>query len=150
MADVRQIASVSANIEATTAAAGQREIAAVFANVDATTATAGRREIAAVFVYVEEVTPLTSPLHLYGVQFVDDDGNPTSVMGKALAGDRSAWDTDDYADLHAKDISDNVPIYHLPTEQRSPGDIPYWDGDKWTNISLLEFITTVLTDEGLI
>ena len=131
MANVRQIAAVSAYVDAEVAAADQREVAAVSAYIDALVATSNRREIAAVSVYICEVEPVPSALTCYGVAFQDEDGNTTTVDITAAPGDRSAWDVDDHADLHAKDISDALPVYHLPTADRTPNDITYWDGGKW-------------------
>lgn len=50
--------------------------------------------------------------------------------GTPLHGDRSAWDTTDHADEHARDIDENSMKRHLP----APGNIGnsiYDDGSKW-------------------
>jgi len=51
----------------------------------------------------------SAALNLHGVQ------TTPSSSDTALAGDRSAWDTGSAAALHARDISEDVPRYHLPT-----------------------------------
>lgn len=49
-----------------------------------------------------------------------------------LRGDRSAWDATDYPGLHASDLDEYLPKYHLPFTSGS-GKMPYYDGDKWVS-----------------
>jgi len=57
-------------------------------------------------------------------------GEPATDEEIPMEGDRSAWDVDNYASLHSKDIDDNEPIYHIGPGSNA-NDVPYWDGDKW-------------------
>jgi len=131
MADTRQVAHESAYIDAVLAAANTRYVAHESAYIDAQIAAADTRYIAHLSAYICEVTPPPSALITYGVAFTDEDGNATTVAGTPVSGDRAAWDVYDYSELHAKDLSDNVPHVHLPTSGRELNSLAYWDGDKW-------------------
>lgn len=48
-----------------------------------------------------------------------------------LRSDRSAHNDVAYPELHAKDLDDGTPIHHLP-DATDVGDMPVWDGTKWT------------------
>jgi hypothetical protein len=56
--------------------------------------------------------------------------------GEPMPGDRGAWDTVDYASLHARDIQDAAPTVHNPTDG-NVGDAPVWDGDKYVATDVL-------------
>jgi hypothetical protein len=60
------------------------------------------------------------------------------VVGEPTWGDRSAWDVSFYADRHARDIDDDVFIYHLPAGATS-GEVPVWDGDEWITSRVIVF-----------
>lgn len=68
------------------------------------------------------------------VSRVDGDGDQEGIPGRS---DRSAWDINDYADRHAKDIFDDFLIHHVPKPNPSiggPGLAPAVaknDGSEW-------------------
>lgn len=71
-------------------------------------------------------------LSIYAAQYETVSGSGTI---QALRGDRSAWDTDNYPILHAKDIDDGTPEYHV-TPGTAIGQGPVWDGDEWIPIDI--------------
>jgi hypothetical protein len=50
-----------------------------------------------------------------------------------LRGDRSAWDTIGYSHLHARDIENGQPLFHLPGGAQAD-QVPQWDGNKWVAV----------------
>lgn len=50
-----------------------------------------------------------------------------------LRSDRSAWDTVNYPDLHAKDIEDNASTSHLPTP--TSGKVLVGNGTTWEPVT---------------
>ena len=50
---------------------------------------------------------------------------------KAMRGDRSAFDVENYPEKHASDIDDGASLYHLPAPG-TVGNIPIDDGTHWT------------------
>ncbi len=65
-------------------------------------------------------------IHVYGVQHPLSAGEE-----ELLPGDRGAWNTDDFAELHAKDIRDGAPKRHTPKPGQAD-DVIVDDGNKWT------------------
>lgn len=50
-----------------------------------------------------------------------------------LKGDRSAFDTVNYPDLHGADIAASTPTVHNPAGSTA-GQVPRWDGSKWVAV----------------
>ena len=65
--------------------------------------------------------------------------------GTPLHGDRSAWNTTDHADEHARDINDSAYKHHVPAAA-SDGNFAVDDGTKW----VLESGATARTSLGLV
>jgi hypothetical protein len=56
---------------------------------------------------------------------------------KAMRGDRSAFDVENYPEKHASDIDDGAALYHLPAPG-TVGNIPIDDGTNWTPRKLVD------------
>lgn len=56
---------------------------------------------------------------------------------KAMRGDRSAYDVDNYPEKHASDINAGNYLYHLPAPGTA-GNIPIDDGDEWVPRKLVD------------
>ena len=65
--------------------------------------------------------------------------------GTALHGDRSAWNTTDYADEHARDINDAALLRHLPAPATA-NEIITSDGSNWTATLAPQFDGKVIID----
>ncbi len=80
------------------------------------------------------------PITLVGTggytQAVSFPGYTGIDRGEPMPGDRGAWDTVEYASLHARDIQDAAPTVHNPTDG-NVGDVPMWDGDKYVATDVL-------------
>lgn len=65
-------------------------------------------------------------VYTHAVAMPDYEGD---ARGTPLAGDRSAWEVDDYPEKHASDLNDEEPRYHNPWPL-ADGEAAVSDGDK--------------------
>lgn len=65
--------------------------------------------------------------------------------GTPLHGDRSAWNTTDFADEHARDINDSALLRHLPAPTTA-NDLIQSDGTNWVTVTAPTFEGAVIID----
>lgn len=72
-----------------------------------------------------------SPIYVDGITELLTSGSG-SELGIPVFGDRGIWDvlTSGSPGLHARDIYDGYPTYHLP-DNAEVGQVPIWDGYKY-------------------